>query len=54
MAELTYLYVAYTIIWAGSFLYILKLHMDQKKLKRELKVLREVIHGRKQRKEKDI
>ena len=41
-----YLYAAYTIIWAGIFVYILKLHMAQKKLKRDMRMLKEVLDGR--------
>lgn len=47
MSDLIYLYGAYTIIWAGLFLYIIKLHLDQKKLKRELKLLKEIVDGKK-------
>jgi len=47
MSDLIYLYVAYTIIWAGVFLYILKLHIAQRKLKKEIKTLREMIDGKK-------
>jgi len=47
MSDLIYLYAAYTIIWAGVFLYILKLHLAQNKLKNEIKMLREILDGKK-------
>lgn len=50
MSDLVYLYAAYTVIWVGLFLYVFKLHTQQKKLRRELKMLREVLDGRRERK----
>lgn len=47
MSDLVYLYVAYSIIWAGLFLYILKLHLVQRRLKTEIKMLREISNGKK-------
>jgi CcmD family protein len=47
MSDLIYLYAAYTIIWAGLFLYILKLHIAQRRLKSEINRLREIIDGKK-------
>jgi CcmD family protein len=47
MSELIYLYAAYTIIWAGVFLYIFKLHMTQRRIKGEINRLREIIDGKK-------
>ncbi len=46
MAGLTNLYLAYTFIWVGIFAFMLKLYMDQVKLARELKVLKEVSDGK--------
>jgi len=47
MSDLIYLYGAYTIIWAGVFLYIIKLHIAQRKLKKEIEMLREILNGKK-------
>ena len=53
MDNLIYLYIAYTIIWAALFIYILKIHIDQKNLKKDLELLMEVMNGeRKNEKEK--
>ena len=50
MADLIYLYAAYTIIWTGLFLYILKIHLAQRKLKKEVKMLKEIADGTKNKK----
>ena len=50
MSDLIYLYGAYTIIWGGLFLYVIKLHLDQRKLKTEMKMLKEIIDGEKRKK----
>lgn len=47
MSDLIYLYGAYTIIWVGLFLYIIKLHMAQRRLKKEIEMLREIVDGKK-------
>jgi CcmD family protein len=47
MSDLIYLYIAYTIIWAGVFLYIIKLHMAQRRLEKEIEMLREILNGKK-------
>lgn len=47
MSDLIYLYITYTIIWAGVFLYIIKLHMAQRRLKKEIEMLREILNGKK-------
>ena len=47
---LVYLFVGYAIIWGGLFLYVLKLHMDQNKLKKEMKVLSEILDQDKKKK----
>ncbi|MDP6156941.1 MAG: CcmD family protein [Candidatus Thermoplasmatota archaeon] len=55
MDNLVYLYIAYTIIWAALFIYILKLHVDQKNLKKDLELLMEVMNGgRKKEEEKTL
>ncbi len=46
MADLVFLYAAYTIVWAGLFLYMLKLHIDQRRLSKELELLEEVVNAR--------
>lgn len=51
MSDLIYLYAAYTIIWIGIFLYILKLHLSQRKIKRDIETLREVLNGKKRKKD---
>ena len=48
MAALTNLYLAYTFIWLGIFAFMLKMYMDQRRLDRELALLKEVLDGRKQ------
>ena len=53
MSDLEYLYLAYTIIWAGTFLYLVNLYLSQKKMKKELDVLKEVLDGRTKGKEED-
>lgn len=47
MSDLIYLYIAYTIIWAGVFFYIIKLHIAQRRLKKEIEMLREILNGKK-------
>ena len=42
--DLTYLYAAYSIIWAGVFAFVLKLFMTQKKLEREMDALKEAMN----------
>lgn len=54
MSDMVYLYVAYTVIWAGTFLYVFRLYSNQKKLKRELKMIRAVLHDGRKGREKDI
>jgi CcmD family protein len=54
MSEMIYLYVAYTVIWAGTFLYVLRLYNNQKKLRRELKMLKGALDGGRKGREKDI
>ena len=50
MSDLIYLYSAYTIVWAGIFFYILKLHIAQRRLENEIKMLREILNGEKSKK----
>jgi CcmD family protein len=47
MSDLIYLYSAYTIVWVGVFLYILKLHMAQRKIKKELETLKAIVNEKK-------
>ncbi len=51
MSELIYLYGAYTIVWVGIFFFIIKLHLDQRKIKNEIKMIREILNGKKSKKE---
>jgi CcmD family protein len=41
--DLTYLLIAYVIIWLGVFLYMLYLHIKQDKLSRDIEVLEETV-----------
>jgi CcmD family protein len=50
MSDLIYLYAAYTVIWAGVFLYVLKLHLAQRKLKQETEMLKEIIDEKRNKK----
>ena len=52
MSELIYLYVAYTLIWAGTFIYLGKLQYDYIKLKRDIDLLEEVAEEKKAKKGK--
>lgn len=45
MDTIVYFYAAYTIIWFGVFLYMVKMHADQRRLVREIEVLEEVLDG---------
>ncbi len=46
MSDLLYLYISYTIIWAGIFLYVIRLHLIQRKLKKEIKMLKETLNDK--------
>jgi CcmD family protein len=50
MSDMIYLYAAYTIIWIGIFLYIFKLHLSQRKLKKDIEILKEVLNEDKNKK----
>lgn len=50
MSDLIYFYGAYTIIWAGVFFYIIKLHLAQKKIKKEIELLRKILNEKKSKK----
>jgi CcmD family protein len=39
MSDLVYLYIAYTVIWLGVFVYMVYLHGRQAELKKELEIL---------------
>ena len=48
MSDMVYLFVAYVIIWTGIIIYIFKLQSDQKNMKKQLRILKEVVsEGRK-------
>jgi len=47
MSDLYYLYGAYTIVWVGLFFYVIKLHFDQRKLKKEINLVKGIINGKK-------
>ena len=47
MSDLIYLYGAYTIVWAGMFLYIIKLHIAQRKIKKELETMKAIVNEKK-------
>ena len=51
MSDLTYLYGAYTFIWLGVFFYIVKLHLTQRKLDKEIKMLKEIFNENKRKKD---
>ena len=51
MSDLIYLYVAYTIVWISLFLYIVKLHLTQRKLNKEIKMLREIYNENNRKKD---
>ena len=46
MDDITYMYIGYSIIWGLTFAYLVKIFLDQRKLSREMKMLKEVIDGR--------
>jgi CcmD family protein len=43
--KIVYFYLAYTIIWLGIFVYLVKMHNDQQRLTREIEVLEEVVNA---------
>ena len=47
MDDLIYLYAAYSIIWTGVFLYILKIHLAQRKLNNEIEIIKETLNEKK-------
>ena len=51
MSDIVYLFVAYLIISTGIFVYVFKLQKDQKKMKREIRMLKEVVNERRERRE---
>jgi CcmD family protein len=50
MTDLIYLYSAYTIVWLGLFLYMVKLHLTQRRLDKEIKMLQEIFNENKRKK----
>ncbi len=49
MADINFLYISYMIIWSGIFLYIAYLHLEQRKLARDVEMLKEVLDERRDR-----
>lgn len=43
MSDLVYLYVAYTVIWLGTFAYLGYLHSKQAGLRKDLDILLEKV-----------
>ena len=50
MSDMIYFYAAYSIIWIGIFLYIFKLHLSPRKLKKDIEILKEVMNERENKK----
>ena len=46
MDDIAYFYIAYTIIWFGIFVNMVKMHNDQRRLAREIEVLEEVLDAK--------
>ena len=46
LADLVFLYAAYTIVWAGVFLYCMYLALQLRGIEREISSLKEAIDGR--------
>jgi CcmD family protein len=46
MSDLVYLYAAYTIVWAGVFLYCLYLALQLRGIEKEMSALKEVVDAR--------
>ncbi|HEX9907194.1 MAG TPA: CcmD family protein [Thermoplasmata archaeon] len=46
--EFTPLYVAYSIVWAGVFLYLVYIHLKQRSVDKETRLLKEEVvkHGK--------
>ena len=47
MGNMSFLFAAYTIIWAAVFGYVFHLYRKQRKLQREINLLKETIDKRK-------
>lgn len=45
-SQWTALYIAYSIVWGGVFLYLLYLHIRQKRIERDISQLKEEVLGR--------
>ncbi len=47
-SELTALYAAYSIVWLGTFTYLIYLHLRQRTISRDTKALKEELlrHGK--------
>ena len=46
MDDIVYMYIGYSLIWGFTFAYLVKIFLDQRKLSREMKMLKEVLDGR--------
>jgi CcmD family protein len=50
MTDLIYLYSAYTIVWLGLFFYMVRLHLTQRRLDKDIKMLQEIFNENKRKK----
>ena len=46
MDTLVNMYIAYAVIWTGLFVYLLKLHLDARRIEAEMRTLREALDAR--------
>ena len=46
MAEIVFLYISYMILGSGIVLYLAHLHLEQRRLNRDLEMLKEVVDER--------
>lgn len=51
MEDIIYLFIGYTVIWLGLFLYVIYLHQKQAKLSRDIDLIEEMVksYGKKQK-----
>jgi CcmD family protein len=47
-----YLYIAYTVIWLGWFVYLIYLHLKQSKIEKDIKNLEDMVKSRDRRRKK--
>ena len=43
MSDMVYLYVGYTVVWLGLLLYVVKLHLIQRRLQKDIRMLKEML-----------